>query len=122
MDTVGYAIIKQGAKGISAIGLEAFYGHPVRVLEFASDGGVMVLDNKATGIATFDKPDVVRSFRCRMHGHVVCPPDADILGRMAYATRAMMRKGGYPPMVTHLVVAASLHRGEFTDSLLWAKQ
>ena len=122
MDIQGYAIIRHGAQGTSAIGIEAFYGRPVRVMEFAQDGGVLVIDSQATGFGMFDKEHVQRSFRCTMQGHVVCPPDLDILGRMAYATQAMMRKGGYNQMVQQLVVAASLHAGEFNDSLLWSKQ
>lgn len=122
METQGYAIIRHGAQGTSAIGLEAFYGRPVRVMEFAQDGGVLVIDSQATGLGMFDKEHVQRSFRCTMQGHVVCPPDLDTLSRMAYVTMAMARKGGYPPIVGQMVIAASLHRGEFHDSLLWAKQ
>jgi hypothetical protein len=121
METAGYAIIKEGAKGISAIDIESFVGR-VRVLEFADDGGVLVIDNKSTGIAMFEPKDVVSSFKCTMNGEVVCPPGLDILSRMVYATRATLRKGGYNHIVRELVIASSLHRGEFSDHVLWAKQ
>ena len=56
MDVVGYALIDRDAKtGVSAIPIENFTKNRVRVLEFGSDGCVMVLDDKASGIASWDE-------------------------------------------------------------------
>jgi len=122
METAGYAMIKPGAPGVTAVELRAFYGYPVRVLEFAADGGVLVLDKGATGIASFDARNVLRSFRCEVHGGVICPPGLDILGRMAYVTRALSRKGGYCSNVRAIVITASLSSGHFDDRVLWSIQ
>ena len=123
MELQGYALIDRDAKsGTTAGDINNFLNKQVRVMEFAKDGGVLVLDNEASAIAMFDKEDVRASFKCSEHGEVVTPPDLDFTQKMLYTVNATSRKGGYSPMVRHLVIAASLHRGEFCDSLLWAKQ
>jgi hypothetical protein len=123
MEIVGYAQIKKDAKtGISAIPLEKFFGYPCRVLEFASDGGVMVVDSGATGIATFDKCDILSSFKCSIFGNVICPPDLDLMGKMAYSAKCMGRKTGYNDLLLRMVIHLSLFKNKFDDSILWAKQ
>jgi hypothetical protein len=123
MDVVGYCIINRNAKTGMGMEIESFLNNePVRVIEFATDGGVLVINRSATGIATFDKEDIVASFKCTVCNDVICPPNYDILKQMEYATVATMRKGGYGPIVKRMVIAASLHRREFCDSILWAKQ
>ncbi len=123
MDIVGYALIKKDAKtGVSAIPIEKFTTQAVRVMEFGHDGCVMVVDPQATGIAIFDKEDVVKSFRCTVLGHFICPPDLNVVDQMIYTAKAGSRKGGYNELVAQLVIGASIHKGEFNDSLLWQKQ
>ena len=122
MDVVGYAIIREGANSISPIPLHKFYKNRVRVMEFAADGGVLVIDNEASGLAMFDSKDVIRSFKCEPFMEVICPPNLTMPEKMAYYARCMTRKGGYNHIVREMVIAASLHRGEFCDSLLWQLQ
>lgn len=115
-------MIRNAAQGISAVPMERFQGKPCRVYEFARDGGVMVMDPEATGLASFDKEHVAASFRCTMNGMVVCPPDIHTLDQMVYVGRCLARKGGYNDLLRKMVVAASLHRGTFTDGFLWQLQ
>lgn len=123
MELQGYALIDRDAKdAISPIGMENFKGKIVRVLEFNREGDVLVIDDGGTGLAMFDKEDVSRSFRCGQVGEVVTPPDLDMMAQMSYVAMAQGRKGGYNRIVRQMVIAASLHREEFCDSLLWAKQ
>ncbi len=123
MDIQGYCLINKNAKNfISYLPLSEFINGPVRVMEFCVDGGVMVINAEATGLATFDKCDVVRSFKCGSFGEVVTPPGMNALEKMTYAMKANSRKGGYNYIVRQMVVASSLHKGEFSDSLIWQKQ
>lgn len=123
MEVVGYALIDTKAKDvISPISLDNFKGEIVRVLEFAIDGGVLVIDDKGTGLAMFDKEDVIRSFRCGQVGEVVTPPDLDMIAQMSYVSKATNRKGGYNRIVRKLVIACSIHKNEFCDTVLWQKQ
>lgn len=124
MDLAGYALIDRDAKtGVSPAPMSDFCGKSCRVIEFgAHDGGVLVMNDEGTAIGTFDKEDITASFRCSQQGEIVCPPDLDPIGQMMYVAKATGRKGGYNRIVRQLVIAASLHRGEFCDSLLWQKQ
>ena len=123
MEIAGYALIDRDAKDvISPVPMENFKGKIVRVLEFNHRGDVLVIDDGATGLAMFDAEDVSRSFKCSQVGEVVTPPDLDMLAKMSYVGMAQSRKGGYNRIVRHMVVAASLHREEFCDSVLWQKQ
>ncbi|MDQ5928969.1 MAG: hypothetical protein QG594_747 [Bacteroidota bacterium] len=122
-DVIGFCYINENAttcKG--AVRPAEFIGKRCPVMEFASDGGVLVLNPEGTALAMFDKQDVKCSFRCAYEDGVVIPPDLNFLDRIAYMQKAKSRKGGYNKIVTTLVIEASLIRGEFTDSLLWAKQ
>jgi hypothetical protein len=46
----------------------------------------------------------------------------DFIAQAVYTMKVNERKGGYAPILREMVIAASLHRGEFCDSVLWAKQ
>ena len=123
MEIVGYVTIKKDAKtGISAEPIEQFFEVPLRVIEFAEDGGVMVINSKGTALATFDKEDVVRSFKCSVFGDVICPPDINFADQLVYSSRCLGRKGGYNYTLFKMVVACSLAKGSFNDSILWALQ
>lgn len=120
MEVVGYALIKPDAKtGQSPIPISKFIGHPVRVMEFAHDGGVLVLDPEATGLGMFDACDVKASFKCRVQGEVLMPPELNVAEQMLYYGKVITRKGGYNNTLKQMVIHASLGRGKFTDSFLF---
>lgn len=123
MDVVGFAHIKKDAKsGIGCDDLSGFLGKDVRVMEFARDGGVLVVNDDATGMAMFDKEDVFTKFECTFFSNVVCPPKLNFMEQAIYYDRCMNRKGGYNKLMCNLVIQVSLVRGTFTDSLLWQLQ
>lgn len=123
MDVVGFATIKRDAKSIVTAGkISDFTEGRVRVLEFATDGGVLCVNANADAIAMIEKEDVLSSFKCTLEGDFVCPPNLNILQRMEYGAKCMCRKGGYNNIVKEMVIAASLHKREFNDGFLWQKQ
>jgi hypothetical protein len=120
---VGFAHIKKDATTCAgAINPEEFIGQTCAVMEFGFDDCVLVLNPQGTALASFDKEDVQRSFKCGYSAGIVTPPDLDMLNQMLYVTKAQNRKGGYNNLVRNMVIAASLSKGEFSDSFLWAKQ
>jgi hypothetical protein len=121
-EPVGYAIISKDAKSGAAMNLSKFLGERVRVMEFAKDGGVLVISADAGELAMFDKEDVVRKFECSVESDFVLPPKLGLLEKMAYKTKCMSRKGGYNNLLKEMVITASLHKGEFTDGFLWQLQ
>jgi hypothetical protein len=121
-DIVGYCEIKDGSQGISAVPLTNFYKGRVRVLEFARDGGVLVIDNEGTGIGMFEPEHISRKFECTSMGEYIMPPDLDEIDKMVYVSKVATRKGGWAPILKEMVIQASLFKGVFTDSMLWAKQ
>lgn len=119
---VGYAIIKPTAQtGVSAVDIELFRGEICRVLEF-SNYGVLVVDREATGIAMFDNCDVLKHFKCKEECNVICHPDLSFHETMIYISKCMSRKGGYNNLLKQMVINISLHKGVFTDNILWQKQ
>lgn len=120
---VGYAHIDRNATTCSgAKNPSEFIGKVCRVMEFGIDDSVMVFNPEATALAMFDKKDVYRSFKCGYSSGVVTPPDLDILNQMMYVSKTTLRKGGYNTLVRNMVIEASLMKGKFHDSFLWAKQ
>lgn len=120
---VGFVTINKNAttcKG--ALNPNEFIGENCPVMEFDREGGVLCLNPKGTALAMFDKEDVARSFKCGYSGGVITPPNLDMLGEMSYVIQAQQRKGGYCGLVRNMVIEASLMKGEFTDSFLWAMQ
>jgi hypothetical protein len=120
-DIVGYVWIKSSTTGISAAPIDEFLNVPLRVMEFADDG-VMVIHPKGEAIATFDNVDVHQRFECHDWGNVICPPGLSHMERIAYSTRCLSRKGGYCEVLRKMVILASLHKGTFTDDFLWQLQ
>jgi hypothetical protein len=122
-DIVGFATIRINATtGKGTKELDSFLGKDCRVLEFAKDGGVLVVNNKATSLCMFDKEDIYRSFKCSMLDGVVCPPNLNFIEQTLHYHKCTNRKGGYPPILMHMVIEASLAKGEYHDSFLWQKQ
>lgn len=101
---------------------EDFIGKILRVTDFAEDGGVLVFNPQGTALAMFDKIDVYRSFKCDYINGIIIPPNLDYFNQMAYVAKATTRKGGYNDILSRMVMAASLAKGEFYDHFLWAKQ
>jgi len=121
-DTVGYCVINKNATTCIAKTPKSFLGDTCRVMEFAEDGGALVLNRQGTELAMFDKCDIGAKFECCEKGDVIMDPKLkeDFLGQMMYMNKAMSRKGGYNYMVKQIVIASSLHKGEFNDKVLWA--
>lgn len=124
MDTiVGFVHInKEATTCHGADNPKEFIGQTCAVMEFASDGGALVLNPQGSALAMFDKEDIQRSFKCGVTNNVITPPNLGVIAQSAYATKAMMRKGGYDNLVMNMVIQASLSRGEFCDSFLWQNQ
>lgn len=123
MDIVGFVDIKRDAttcKG--AENPDEFIGKTCPVMEFDSEGGALVLNPKGTALAMFDKQDIYRSFKCGYTNGVVTPPNLDMMEQMMYVAKAQSRKGGYNALLSNMVIQTSLMKGEFHDSMLWAKQ
>jgi hypothetical protein len=70
----------------------------------------------------FDKIDVYRSFKCGYSNGIVTPPNLEMLEQMMYVAKAQQRKGGYNGLIRNMVIEASLMKGKFHDSFLWAMQ
>ncbi len=70
----------------------------------------------------FEKSDISTYFRCQVVGDIVCPPDLNHIEQMIYSAKVMNRKGGYGPLLKRMVIAASLMKGKFDDSILFAGQ
>lgn len=132
-DIVGFCIIRPNStSGISADDIKNFERKPIRVMEFGMDGCVMVLNNEGTAIATFNKEDIISKFECTTSTAcgtlVICPPNKEKqdsllnLEKIAYVQKCLTRKGGYNQLLSNMVIAASLHKGQFNDSFLWQNQ
>jgi hypothetical protein len=74
------------------------------------------------GKPMFDLKDTSTFFECHEEGGIICPPKMEMVERIFYMSKVMNRKGGHNPIVRSLVIGHSLHKGEFCDSVLWAKQ
>lgn len=131
-DIKGYCILKSlddvfvgwdrnsDPKGYEAI-CQRSVGTPLRILDVAVDNsGFLALDPQAVCLLDIRSMDSVSAhFLCGQYGDYLVPPGLDIQGRMAYALRCMTRKGGYNDILRRMVIAASLHSGEFDDRFLW---
>ena len=121
MDIQGYAELHPDAlgRGVHHRDQHLFQGKVCRVVEFTSEGDVLVISPCGTRMGDFARMNVRRSFRCHVEGMVICPPDQDLVQRMLYVGRAMARKGGYCDTIRRMVITASIAKGRFTDGFLW---
>lgn len=123
MDIVGFAHIDKNATTCAgAKHPEQFIGKTCRVMEFGVDESVLVLNPEGTALAMFEKQDVYRSFKCKVVSGVICPPGLEFIDEIAYQMKCVNRKGAYTPILRNMVIEASLMKGVFHDSFLWAKQ
>lgn len=121
-DVVGYVSTSDTTTVVSAAPNSDFQNKVLRVMEFGVDESPLVINNQSTALAIIENKDVVSKFKCSEFMGIVCPPELDILGKMSYVTRVMSRKGGYAPILKDMVIAASIHKGKFDDSILWLNQ
>jgi hypothetical protein len=125
MDVVGYVDISKDAKAddiVSAISVEKFRGETCRVFEFAEDGGALILDREATGLAMVEKAAIKRRFECGVVNDYIVPPNLNTIEQMLYVTKCMSRKGGYNGIIKQMVIQSSLMQGKFDDRFLWVMQ
>lgn len=102
---------------------EIWLGRPLRCLEINEDTkSILALSSDATKMGMFEMDDVASYFHCDVMNGVILPPNLDFFAKGAYCVQAQQRKGGYGRIVANMVIATSLHKGEFTDSFLWEKQ
>lgn len=119
----GYALIKKSqTTGRSANPIEEFVGIPVRIQDINQQGDVLVMNPKATAIASLDACDVYRHFVCEDNGGVLIPKGLDPIAKMAAMTKRYTRKGGYPAILRRMIVANSLRLGKFSDDFIFEKQ
>lgn len=123
MEIVGYCTIRKNATTCTGTDHpEKYIGKDCRVMEFDQWGGVLVLDSGATGLAMFDKEDVIRKFECREQGEFIFPPDLDMIGQMAHMHKLMYRKGGWNPVLKGMVIQYGLMKGKYNDDFLFQKE
>lgn len=121
-EIAGYCTIKKDATTGVAQNLHKFLGKDLRVMEFASDGGVLVLDRESTGLAMFDKEDVLRKFECRELGEFIFPPELNVIEQHVHMARLTGRKGGWSPILKQMVIARSLMNSKYNDDFLFQKE
>lgn len=122
MNIVGYCEINKDATTGNGLNLESFIGKTCRVIEFSSNGGVLVVNHHGTGLAMFDKEDIGRKFECEEMGEYIFAPGMNEMTKMCYMAKVSARKGGWAPILKQMIILHSLHKGQFNDSVLWAKQ
>lgn len=123
-DTAGYCDIKKDATTGIGTEINTFLGQTVRVMEFARDGGALVLNPQATAMAMFDKQDIARRFECCEKSDVIMPAGLkdDPIGAIAYMLKVTSRKGGYNNLLKMMVIQTSLHKGKVSDDFLFQKE
>lgn len=121
-EIAGYCTIKKDATSGTAQNLDKFLGKDVRVMEFARDGGVLVVSSDATEMAMFDKVDVIRKFECTVMGEYIMPPRLDELQKMAYMVKLSHRKGGWNNTLKNMVIQYGLMKGVYNDDFLFQKE
>lgn len=120
MDMQGYCTIKKNAttcKGTDSP--NKFLGKDCQVMEFDQWGGALVLASDGSGLAMFDKEDIIRRFECGAQGEYLTPPNLHPLEQMAYVTKLMSRKGGYNHIIRGMVIQYGLMKGKYNDDFLF---
>jgi len=95
----------------------------LRIIDVSVDGSsFLVVNTKGTDVACVGKEDVDRIFFCRVVGGVILPPDVKPDQILVEYIRRVTRRGGYGQIIKCMVIAASLHSGQFDDRFLFEKQ
>lgn len=120
-DVVGYCLISKTAIGQSPIDLSAFRGIPCRAFEINHRSkSVLVIDPQARGLAMFHFDQVDRMFECLTFSGLLIPPGMNSMDAMLYVGRVFsypQNKERNMDFIRQMVVAQSLAKGEFCDSL-----
>lgn len=112
-DPVGYREIK-----------ESLVGRPIRIVDVAVDnsGFLVLAPNGRALVDVRSMDDVDHYFFCDEFAGVFLPCGLSNQEKMVQYIRRMYRKGGYNDLLRKMVIAASLHKNEFNDNFLFAKQ
>jgi hypothetical protein len=121
MEVQGFCLLKKDADCKHAMGdPKTWQGQMMLAMEInESTKSVLVLRDAEMGM--FDLKDVRSYFKCRKQEFYLFPEGLNIIEQMAYMTHVQSRNGGYNEMCMKMVIASSLHKGEFTDTVLWTK-
>jgi hypothetical protein len=120
-DTVGFVMLKSTANCKHAAGEPKEWIRGIKTAMEINNTTKSVLLIDGVDMGMFDFEDVERKFECYRQGDVLMPKGLNEMGKMAYFGYVMSRNGGYNNMAMNLVIASSLHRQEFCDSVLWQK-
>lgn len=126
MEVNGYLFLNDNANLKHCMGEKSdWLNKSVRVMEFNDQSkSVLMIDNTATKMGMVDYSDIKTMFKCREVNGILVPHFEGIYSMFhsEEVFKRMFRKGGYNEIVKKMVIAASLHRGEFNDDFLFQKQ
>lgn len=117
----GYCRLTYNAQPTGFMGnVKQLRGKILRVMEFANDGGALVLNADGNGLAMIEPEHIAQKFKCgQATPDILCPPDMDIVKQLLYAAKVNSRPEGYTPEIKKMIIGLSLMAGEFNDSFLW---
>lgn len=120
-DTAGFVILKSDADCKHAVGDPKEWTSGVKLALEINNKTKSVLLLSEVNMGMFDFEHVDRMFECCRQGDVLMPLGLNEMEKMVYFSTVMSRNGGYNNMLMRMVMAASLHRRDFCDSVLWQK-
>lgn len=85
-----------------------------------NNSGFLCYGPSGTLIDITDMKDVTAYFLCDIYADVICPKGLSTLDRMVYASKRLLRKGGYGDIIRKMVIVASLHKGKVEDNFLFS--
>ena len=124
MEVAGYCVVKNTADFSMAMpdDKSQWVNKPLRALEINEEArSVLVVSPCGAGIAMFDMDSLKSYFHSVEIGGVLLPKNLDMMERTMYHGLVISRNGGYNHLLKQMVIMQSLHKGEFDDSVLWAK-
>lgn len=117
----GYAIPNVDADGQSPNPISDFQGKICIALEINHKSkSVLLLNPEQTALGAFDLDQIDRYFECRCFSGLLVPPDLntfqtmEYIGRVFSYTQNLTRDMNF---IKKMVIAASLHKGKFEDSI-----
>ena len=118
-DTAGFVILKSNANCKFAVGKAEDWTNGIKLAVEINHRSKSVLLIQNAEMGMFDFEDVDRMFECYRQGDVLMPLGLNEIEKLVYFSTVMSRNGGYNNMTMRMVMASSLHRQEFCDSVLW---